>query len=494
MLLLLSSLAFALDEDRVRVLVSEFQPRNEDSKALASLVENFLASRLKENQDIELVRPEQLPPFQDYSARIYLEGCPAGDMIGCTYVAAERGEVEWAITGTTRVTPSASKVQVEILDIRSGRVVVSFESELESGQDEKFAEAVAEMLSDAIGGSFNQTDIRQPDPDSEDPEGDMRKMSDDAIAQQLDSLSQELGDISTVINRPNSVIERPDYTMDDLADQMQGEGTKPWERLNMSPGEYLRYKNSGRTLDAWRQLATGRQGQLLIRPTVGFGIQPSYNTYYGRYAYDSGQVVDVYTAQAVTNGFGGYFTAGVAYGVHPSLDVGVDFGIASGRVTRDYQQQTVGQTIPSPEIYAFQDSSFVFGPRIVGSFIPVSPIRPVVGGAVQFWLGDTVRSKEVPPEGLANFPAPLSIIAEVMVGAELRLTKRVDFFVHVPVDLTVGGSIFQEKREGSADVLQAVQAPAVGSMVSGGLRAGLQVRLFGKKVKSSILDEMEEEP
>lgn len=488
-LFLMAALAQAADDAPVRVLVSEFQARNTEAKALASLIENFIASQLSQNTEIQVLRAENLPPFQDYPSRTYLDGCPPGDIVGCTYVAAERGDVEWAVTGTTRVLPGKSTVTVEILDIQSGRVVVSFESELTSGEDEKFAEAVAQMLSSAIGGSMKEQDIRNNGED----DGDMRHMSDDAIAAQLSSLSQELGDLSSVVSQPNSVIQRPDYTMDDLADQMNGEGMKPWERLKMSPGEYLRFKNSGRSLEDWRQLAAGRQYQLLIRPSGGFGSVPASSTYYGRYAFDTGQVVDVYTANAVQNDFGGRAALGLAFGVLPYLDVGLDVGLATGHLTRDYQQQTVGSTSLPADILAFQSKSFFFGPRVTAAFLPVSPVRPLLSGALLIWHGDKVDNHEGPPSDLALFPAPNLVIAEVMVGGEARITHNLDFFIHVPIDLTVGGQTFVEKHEGSADVLNDVVPPEAGGATNASVQFGFQIRLGGKKIETSILDTMEEE-
>jgi hypothetical protein len=478
-------------QERVRVLVSEFQARNDSGEALAKLVESYLVAKLKGNPQLTVVRPEDLPPFQDYPARTYLESCPAGEIVGCTYVAAERGDVEWAITGTTRVLPGTSKVEISVLDIRSGKVVVSFETELEAGQDEAFAEAVARVLAEAIAGSFAERDIRN----SEGEEVDMRGMSDDAVAAQLEALTQELGGASSVINRSDEVIKPPSYTMDDLVESMQGEGTKPWERLHMSPGEYLRYKNSGKTLVEWRALSSGRAGELLIRPAIGFGLQPGSSVYYGRYTYDTGSVVDSYTLSAVQNGFGAFFNLGLAYGIHPMVDLGLDIGSGTGRITMDIQQQTIGQQPLPPDQQDWLSSSFVLGPRATAGFFPVSPVRPVVSGALLFWFGDKIDNHILPPEDLALFTAPTTIVAEGMLGAEFRMVRRLDFFIHVPVDVVVGGQTYREVRgDGTADVVDIGTPPDPLSVVSAGIRAGFQVRLLGKRQSSSILDEFEEEP
>lgn len=495
MLLLLAALAQAgepqdgqAQEEPVRVLVSEFQARNADAKALAALVENFIAARLKANPQIQLVRPEDLPPFEDYPARIYLEGCPPGDIVGCTYVAADRGGVAWAITGTTRVLPGSSKVTIEILDIQTGRVVVSFESELESGEDEKFAEAVAQVLSNAMGGSFQERDLRE----GEEPEEGADGLSHDVIASQLESLSSELGELSTVVSRPDTIIRPPAYTLDDLSEQMREEGTKPWERLQMTPGEYLRYKNSGMPLLTWRERALGRHGQLLIRPAGGFASQPTYATYYGRYAYDGSAVVDSFAAHAVQNGFGARGSIGLAWGLSPLIDAGLDVGTGTGTMGLDIQQQTVGQQPLPADQEEYPSSTLIVGPRVTAAFLPVSPVRPTVSGAVQFWFGDKIDNHVLPPEDLTLFTAPVLVVAEIAPGAEFRLNRNLDLFLQIPIDLAVAGRPYIDSRTGSTEVITGLNPPEAGGIVTAGIRAGLQIHLFGKKVESSILDDLEE--
>ncbi|MDP2315076.1 MAG: hypothetical protein Q8P41_19405 [Pseudomonadota bacterium] len=478
------------DEPETTILVSSLQPRNPEATGLASLVENFLAQELERHPGFAVLRVEDTPAFQDYPARTYMEGCPPGEVAGCTQIIGERGDAQFAVTGTVRALVGGTKIQIEILDIRSGRSLIRFESELESGADEAFAEGVAKVLVAAIDGEIGKEhDIRNDGEDAPEP------MDDAAVREQLAQLQREMGSVTAVITRSDHAIERPTYTLEDLAKKMEGEGTKPWERLDMKPAEYLRYKNSGLELFQWRERAIGRQGQLLVRPTVGFASGPYAGTYYGRRAYDvvsgSLDVVDVYAAQAVQTGSGGYFSADVAYGLTPVIDVGATVGVTTGTWTIDIAQETVGQPASPPQPQSTGQTTLVVGPRITATLFPVLPIRPSFGGSVLVMRGRTTMDPESTPEGIVFEPAVL-VAGEAFIGGEARISKRVDVFVRVPVQVRLAGQVLSTFRDGIAEEVDAT-APASAGVVSAGVTAGLQIRLFGARPKdSSRFDDMDE--
>ncbi len=472
------------------ILVSSLQARNAEATGLASLVENFLAQELERHPRFDVLRVEDTPDFQDYAARTYMDGCPPGEVVGCTQIIGERAKAAFAVTGTVRSLVGGTKVQIEILDIRGGRSLIRFESELEAGADEAFAEGVAKVLVAAIDGEIGKEhDIRFDGEDAPEP------MDDEAVRQQLSELQREMGSVTAVITRSDRAIERPTYTLDDLAEKMEGEGTKPWERLDMKPAEYLRYKNSGLELFQWRERAIGRQGQLLLRPTVGFASGPYSGTYYGRVAYDvvSGSlgVVDVYAAQAVQTGSGATFGASVGYGLSPVIDVGATIGVTTGSWTVDIAQETVGQTASAPQPETTGQTTLVVGPRVTATFFPVLPIRPTVGGSVLIMRGRTAMDAESTPEGIVFEPSVL-VAGEAFVGGEARISKRVDIFVQVPLQVRLAGTVFDEFRDGLAEEVEP-RPPSAAGVVSAGVVAGLQIRLFGSKPKdSSRFDDMDE--
>ncbi len=491
MLPLLLSTALAA-EGETTVLVSSLQARNSESVGLASLVENFLAQELDKHPGIDVLRVEDTPAFQDYAARTYMEGCPPGEIVGCTYVIAERGKAELAVTGTVQALVGGTKVTIEILDIAGARSLISFQSELEAGNDEAFAEGVAKVLVAAISGEIGaEKDIRfEGDEAPEEP------MDDEAVARQLAELSREMGSVTAVISRSDKAIEKPEYTLEDLTKRMEGEGTKPWERLGMKPAEYLRYKNSGLQLFEWRQRAVGRQGQLLLRPLVGFGSGPYAGTYYGRIAYDitSGSlgVVDAYAAQSVQTGSGAAFGASVGWGLTPYLDVGIVAGLNTGSFTVDINQETVGQTPTSPEPATSTQTTLFVGPRATATLFPVSKLRPSFGASVLLLQSRTVLDVESVPESLAIFSPATLFAAELFVGGEARLSDRVDFYLQVPLQVRVAGAVSASERVGITEVVDATPPPTAG-VVGAGVVAGLQIRLFGARPKETTrYDEMEE--
>jgi hypothetical protein len=488
---LLLSAALAAD-DGTKVLVSGLQPRNPESVGLASLVENFLAQELDKHPAIDVVRVEDTPDFLDYPARTYIEGCPPGEIAGCTFVVAERGGAELAVTGSVKTLVSGTKITIEILDIANARTLISFQSELEAGSDEEFAEGVAKVLVAAISGELGEKDIRFQEDGEEGPE----PIDDEAVARQLAELTREMGGVTASISRSDTAIKKTTYTLEDLAEKMEGEGTKPWERLGMKPTEYLRYKNSGLQLFEWRQRALGRHGQLLVRAYGGFASGPYNGTYYGRLAYDtitgSLAVVDAYSAQAVQTGSGALVGASVAYGLTPVLDVGVTGGLALGTFTVDINQETVGQPAVSPDPQITGQTTWLVGPRVTATLFPISRFRPAFGGSVLVMGGRTILDAESVPDSLTTFNPAFMVAGEVFVGGEARISDRVDILLQVPVQVRLAGAVSASVREGLTEVVDATPPPEA-SVIGAGAVVGLQVRLFGKKAEESTrYDELEE--
>ena len=74
-------------------------------------------------------------------------------------------------------------------------------------------------------------------------------------------MHQELGETGLDTRGQRDVQRGDDYDMDDLAQDMESDAVKPWERMGMTPGEYMQFKNSGLTLQTWNELSAGRRFQ-----------------------------------------------------------------------------------------------------------------------------------------------------------------------------------------------------------------------------------------
>lgn len=495
--LLLTGVAAAAD---VPVLVSALQPRNAEAKKLATLIESFIADKLAETDGIRVLRVEDTPKFTDYDARIYIDSCPPMQIVGCSLIVAERGEAPWAVTGSVQALASSSKVEISIIDVEDSRVVVSFASELGSGDDEAFAEGVAKVLVAAIKGEVGQeADIR------EDAEGPKRSKEENAaVAAELEALEREIGDVTTSLSRDDEEIVRPTYTAEDISRQMETDATKPWETVGMGPAEYLAYKNSGMQLVEWRKRALGRKGQLLLRVGGGVVYGPVNSAWYGRYQLDPTTlaVVDAYAAQAPQSATGAIFGGGIAYGILPILELAVQGGIVPATIGATSGHEKAGET---PEIDPEQtDDAWVpwASARVVIAPFPTLPARPVfaVGG---IWMsGASIYEHEYDYSGIPSgeldtdksaFAKPNLLGAEIMVGGEVRVGERIDLFLHVPVDLWLTGTDLVELRSGTGAGMTDLDPPEAAGIVGAGAQFGLQVRLGGAKPReSSILDELEE--
>lgn len=482
--------------EAVSVLVSSLQARNDSAEKLASLIENFLASKLTEQPTLKVMRVEDTPRFQDYDARVYMDSCPPGDIVGCTLLLGERGEAAWAVTGTVQALVSGTKVDIDIIDINGSRVAVSFTSELDSGKDEAFAEGVAKVLVAAIAGEVGQeTDIRKSGGEEEEESDPADKA---AVARELQQLAKELGGFDVVVRRTDTHVERSTFTAADLAEKMDTEGQKPWDRLKMTPGEYLRYKNSGLVLEDWRKRQAGRKFQLLIRGGGGFFNGPVDGHYYGRKALDGETLtaLDSYSEESTESGSSGTGVLGLAFGIHPLVDVGVFGGAVGGKYTRLIDTtEVVDQVHVAAEPVEEGNVSYFGGGEVTVALLPTIKYRPMFGAGVMVMQGTTIADHVDPTSfDLPVFDPATLILADVFVGGELELTPNIDIFVKLPVTVLVGGETVQSKRTTvDKPVLTALDKSAGANSVGAALLGGIQVRLFGAKVqKTTLLDEMDE--
>lgn len=494
--LLLAHLAVPSAEaaETVPILVSALQPETPEDQALATLLEGYLATEIANDDELDVIRIEDTKSFEDYSARIYIESCPPGDILGCTSIVAERGNADFAVSGMVRTTATGTEVEVDILDMKQSRVVVSFKSELapsETGKDgdtRVFAQGVARILAAAVHGEVGQEqDIRTEGDDDDEP---APKLDNDAVAREIAQLSKDLGEVTVALTRPNKAIPKTSYTLDDLAGEADTDAAKPWERLDMSPGEYLRYKNSGYNLVEWRKRAAGRQGQLLIAPMIGYANGAMGGMFYGSYATDdTTQVVDSWSAETQQSGSGAWLNAVVSFGILPTLDVGVSVGAQTGTFTREIDDQVVGQfNIETSEPSDFSASRVTLGARASVALLPARTIRPRFGAGIDWMQGYSITQFEALPEWVTVFPAQNLLIAQGYAGGEARISKNVDFVLQVPITVMLTGTAAQTSRTSTQSVVTAT-TPDGPSVLGAGITAGIQIRLFGAKGDAMVIED-----
>ena len=485
-LVALLALAPSARAGEVEVLVAPFEAITPESKGISALLHGYLESALDDAPDLTVVPVDRAGYVFDSPAALYLESCPPTDQVGCALVVAESAGVQYAVTGTVEVTDDGYRIHVWVLDQVRMRQV-DFERDIGVGEDSLLMDETVARLRAVVDGSEGAPI----------DERFRKQRSEDEVAaaehrdQEVKALDEAGSQTDRLGERQKLELERKHYTEADIASEAEGEGTKPWERLGMSPREYLRYQNSGKPLFEWRELSAGRQGQLIVRPGLGMVRGPMDASYYGRYVRSATnlQTVQQYAWQAPTQGSGPTLGVSVAYGPLPTLEVGLRAGVALGLYTADIAVVDEGDVVRDRTPQTYSAWATLVGGQLLFVPLPTSRVRPVVGGGVQLWLGDAIDDHVLPPTELETFPAPSIGVVEALGGVEARMGPHLDVWAHVPVDVVAWGGEVATQDEGGDYLSSKEQPPALAS-VGAGVRVGVQVRLFGVKPQKSGLDDL----
>ncbi len=463
------------------VLVGGFQPVTPESAGLAAMMGAVLEQRLMDLEGIELVPVDGVPSLHGTDARVYLETCPAGEQVGCTYVIAGHAEAEFAVTGSLALGLDEVLVWVSLMDVILAHEVVSLELTLPPGEDELLMEQVADLLGRVVRGEIGVAgDIREEGVYDE-------KRTRELVASELEELQAETGAEVQLSSMSTGLgVELPDFEPSDLDAMRQEEGLTEWERLGMREGDYLEYRNSGMDLGAWRTLSAGRLLQVLVRPRVGAGVGPVGGEYMGIYLVDPSigadeGVVRTYAWQATRGGLGAGYGLDLGFGLSPEIEIELGLARIHGRYSATFQQEVVGSSATSePPIELGHASTVVTGGLRLARR-PTHRLRPVLGAGVVMWRGsrvtDHVDLSSLTVE-LPSFAAPSLVGVRALGGFELGLSPRWDLVGQLPLCLMVGD--FVEVHDEGEGALAFEREPPGPMPVSASLELGLQLRLGGR--------------
>lgn len=462
------------------VLVAGFQAADNTSAGLAAMLSVVLESYMSDQHDLDVVLLDEVPPLHGTSIRTYLESCPHGDQVGCAFVVGQHAEVEYAITGRLRTGDAYLTVALSLVDVGESREAVGLELIIPHGQDHLLMEQVATLLGRLVRGEIGQLeDIREPQLDEEDTRVLVEEELEALVAESGGEV--QLGGLATGME-----LTLPSFTPEDVERMKQEEeGLTEWERLGMTEGAYLAYRNSGLDLQSWRALARGRQLQVLVRPRAGLVIGPVHGHYHARFIMDdvsdSGlSVVETYAYQAVSSGVGGGYGLDLAFGLTPSVEIEAGVGRVHGRYTWLVQQEVVDEyTHPSREHEQSNASLMVTaGLRLVP--FPARDLRPLLGASFLYWRGQPVTSQvdlsSLDVE-LPTWAAPTLMGVRGVVGGELRLGEYVDLVAQLPLAIVVGTA--HKVHDEHYGALQDKQEPPTFVPFASGIELGVQVRFFG---------------
>lgn len=435
--------AFTLDP----VLVADMRAQDSLSKARAAELEDALIERM--GQSFLLISLDDVDDYESYTARAYVESCPASQLDGCAFVIGERSDAMWVLIGSVEDNGDGHDVSVTFVDIEATRSLITVENALKPGDDASWAGTMASVLNLIVEGAANDSDIRPDDQDEWERAWEERRAQAERAASELG----EAGGLETMVRIPTrTVVKEPKVTTQELDQYEETDATTPWERVGMGQGEFLRYRNSGMSLEEWKTRQLGRTGKIIARVGVGGGSGPYGVAYDGRWARDPDtlDIVHVESFQQVYNGGGTQSELELGFGVLPFLDITGVLGFRTNKFSYYQHQETVGdpeiEDPPSIDTVGSQH----FGGRLTFAPMPYSKVRPIAAASFLVWTGHAVTDFVQLPEPLVEhvYPAPTLMVLELAPGLEVEAHKYVSVFGRLGVAIPLAGTRSWDTSEG----------------------------------------------
>ena len=401
-----------------------------------------------------------VPDYDDYPASVYLDSCREDGQIECGYVIGARGQASWVVVGQLDASSPGRPPQVlfSIVDVAEAREVTSFTSSVTPDNHQAIADGLSLVLDQVLAGAVQLSDDRSAGRAMWELREQAREERQERQAE-ADAIDRS----GTLDDLTRTLMEREDerITMRDL-EQYQGrdDGT-PWARVGLGRREYVRYRNSGKSIEDWRALSRGRLGQIRARGILGFGSGPYHHTYDGRYVLSAQdlQTVAVESFQQLSGGGGSLFGLELGLGVTPWLDVNVGIATRSVRYTAVVYQEVQDEpgTVPRPIDIARSTVEYTGGVTV--SPLPTFPVRPTGTAQIAVWNGSDVQYVLGLPPSLRAFPRPSSVFLRLAPGAEITLGDRVVLFSRVNINARLLGNTLEEERSGGDVLIQKAEEP-----------------------------------
>ena len=465
------------------LLISPIQAMDADLTEEAKRVGALLTTQLGETNITLGI--EEVPRFeaQDYTAETYVLACPAGEYSGCALVVGQRAPADWVVGATLNHSPSdvlgetdELLLTVYFIDVRNTREVVNFAVVIGgANDDQQVIGGIASVYDKIVKGAMAEVDVRG---DVLDPkvEAELKSRRAEIAAASLVELESQLGEI---VITPPSEIDAQRVTRASLKEFDNREDTAPWDRLGMTEGQYLRYRNTGLELSIYRRRIRGRFGQILVRASAGGGKGPFGLHHEGRNAvgFDGTTftVMQIDQFQELRQASNSLFSAEVGFGVAPFAEVAFVIGSRSAGFTYVFDQDEVGDPSFVDEPLLTPGSTIQFGGHATFAPLPLRQFRPTATIGLMAWRGRTIPVSD-PYKLLAT---PNMLLFQAGPGGEVSAGRYLNLFVRALFDVPLGGNYFEIHQEGTNGHLQNLQVPVgnygPGFMVQGGfqLRIGL---------------------
>ncbi len=504
---MLSLLASAGAQDSV--LLSAFEGSDLVTQSVAARIPVILAHELEGRDDLDIITLEDIHQVGGWSAEIYMASCPRGQYPGCSLVVAQSGGAHYAVTGMVRPAEASeaqaadesqppespakrgdslavqasplpettpliqAEVEIYLLDVTGEKDPVDLVFHYEASDEATFTHDVLFLLDELISGEVGQViDIRK-EPEQPRDDGELQ-----ARIKELEELEQEMG---VVENQPGGEQSGPyrEHRARYSLDRVVTMEDQPWEDMGLTPREYTQWWNSGWDIITWREMNDGRLGRFLLRPLLGATFGFSAERYHARYALEPLKltVQEVYAVQSLEAGFGPSLGLSGGYGLSSRTEMEFAVMLEGGSYDTDIDQEIYHSEVDS----IVSETSYTNMLKVLLG-VRYSPLtgltwRPIAGAGLVYARGTKVTAHvDLPRPELPVLNAPNLLAARLMGGMESRITRSMDFFLQVPLDVIVLGGAAQVHDEG-ARYLENKEDPPYAFPLAAALQAGLQFRL-----------------
>lgn len=407
----------------------------EDARRIGAHVEQALSGRLM------TLPMSEVPPYESYDADVFLRSCPEGQYVSCSLAVGMRGHADWVVAGELAVVDGGLQLLVSVIEVGSSRLAVQLPVGFAGDDDEATAASLAEAVHTVIEGAYDERDVR-PSLEAFDAaalEAHRRAEAEGRALAEADA--REGGSQRAELERGH----RSRLTRADLARFRAAEGESPWERLDMGPAAYLRYRNSGVGLAAWRVRERGHRHSLDLSVQVfGIGMGPWTQVYEGWSGLDADLVLtETWVGQQQARGLTRAWDFGLAYGVLSWLTVEVHGGPRLEAWRYRLHREVAGDTSLMRDPEQLQVTTFSVGGRVGLLPWPTLPARPTLHVGVWSWFGARQdRTLEVPAE-LPVLDANRMVLARAAPGVEVELGRHLLVWARMQVDVPIGGRVTQ---------------------------------------------------
>lgn len=454
------------------VYVARFHGETPEAQARADALRAAVEQAL--SRGFAHVARDDVPPFEDYDAEVYQASCPPGQTLGCAFVVGERAQAEWVVVAAVTPGEGGADVAVSLIDVLGARVVLTFAVPVGPDDDALLGDGVADVLRKVLDGAANESDVRGGPVDPAAQAALAAKRRELALAG-LAELERELGAVEKTTGATR--IERPRLTAADLAEYRDQDAATPWAQVGLSEAAWLRWRNSGDSLEAWRRAARGREARPQLEAGLGGWSGPYAARYDGRRAVDE-LAVNVLHADAIEQvvaGGGVGSALAVGLGVLPWLEVGLGarFHTMSYALTlvREVPEEPIDQTGPS----ATTKGAWSWGPRLTFAPLPARSWRPVLTAGIGFWRAPAVQDVSELPSGLEAMPRPTQVFVDARPGVEIDASRALALFATGHAELRVAGDTLHRYSSGGGFLSATPTAEPVPALGLGAL-AGVRVR------------------